>query len=204
MRAARERAAVVRRELRLLLSLRVLPIRVAWFFWRAWRHARRIGDRFSLVSPARPAELAELAALARGRSTVVELGTGTAWTAISLALAEPACRVISCDPCVRPEREAYLELAGAPVRERIELREEGDGAGPRTGDPLIDLLFIDSSHEREATVSAFLAWRAVLAPGAIVAFHDHGNPGYPGVGQAVEDLNLSGRKRHGLYLWQAP
>jgi predicted O-methyltransferase YrrM len=204
MGAASERAAAMRREMRLLLSLSALPARVARFFWRAWRHARRTGDRFSLVSPARPAELAALLALARGRTTVVELGTGTAWTAISFALAEPACRVISCDPCVRVEREAYLDLAGLPVRERIELREEPDGAGPRAGDGPVQLLFIDSSHEREPTVAAFLAWRGALAPGALVIFHDHGNPDYPGVREAVEDLGLAGWETGGLFVWRAP
>jgi predicted O-methyltransferase YrrM len=194
----------MRRELRLLLSLRVLPGRVARFFWLAWRHARRTGDRFSLVSPARPSELAELLALARGRTTVVELGTGTAWSAISLALAEPACGVISCDHCVRVEREAYLDLAGVRVRERIELREEPDSAGPRAGDPPVQLLFIDSSHEREPTVAAFRAWRGALAPGAIVVFHDHGNPDYPGVREAVEDLELAGDASGSLFVWRAP
>jgi predicted O-methyltransferase YrrM len=194
----------MRRELRLLLSLRVLPARVARFFWRAWRHALRTGDRFSLVSPARPAELAELLDLARGRTAVVELGTGTAWTAISLALAEPARRVVSCDPYVRVEREAYLELAGLPVRERVELRNEPDTAGRRAGDPPVQLLFIDSSHAREATVAAFRAWSAALAPGAIVVFHDHGNPEYPGVREAVEDLELSGQVSGSLFVWRSP
>jgi predicted O-methyltransferase YrrM len=194
----------VRRELRILLSLRVLPVRVARFFWRAWRHAWRTGDRFSLVSPARPAELADLLALARGRRAVVELGTGTAWSAISLLLAQPACRVISCDPCVRVEREAYLDLAGHNVRERIELRREPDGAGPRAGDPPVELLFIDSSHERAPTVAAFRAWRAALAPAAIVVFHDHGNPRYPGVREAVEELELPGHASGSLFVWHAP
>jgi predicted O-methyltransferase YrrM len=204
MEATAQRAAAMRRELRLLLSLRPLPARVARFFWRAWRHAWRTGDRFSLVSPARPAELAELLDLARGRTAVVELGTGTAWTAISLALAEPARRVISCDPCVRVEREAYLDLAGVPVRERIELRDEPDTAGPRAGDPPVQMLFIDSSHAREPTVAAFRAWRLALAPGAIVVFHDHGNPEYPGVREAVEDLELSGRSSGSLFVWRVP
>ena len=60
--------AAMRRELRLLRSLRMLPARVASFFWRAHRHARRTGDRFSLVSPVRPAELIEAVAHALSRS----------------------------------------------------------------------------------------------------------------------------------------
>jgi predicted O-methyltransferase YrrM len=200
-----ENAVTARRgELRLMLSLRVLPARVARFWWRARRHARRTNDRFSLNSPARPAELAELLVCARDRTAVVELGTGTAWSAIALALDDRARRVVSCDPCVRPEREAYLGLAGRGVRERIDLREEPDSAGPRSDDPPVQLLFIDSSHERESVVTAFCAWRDALAPDALVVFHDHGHPDYPGVRQAVAELELSGRTSGGLFVWRAP
>jgi predicted O-methyltransferase YrrM len=191
-------------ELRLALALRVLPARVAAFCWRARRHARRAGDRFSLDSAARPRELAELLALAADLTAVVELGTGTAWSAIALALAEPGRRVLSCDPCVRPEREAYLDLAGHGARARVELREEPDSAGPRPEDPPVQLLFIDSSHEREPTVRAFRTWRRALAPGAVVVFHDHGHPDYPGVREAVVELGLSGRESGGLFVWRAP
>jgi predicted O-methyltransferase YrrM len=135
---------------------------------------------------------------------VVELGTGTAWSAIALALENEARRVVSCDPCVRPEREAYLDLAPRAARERIELRRESDSAGSRPGDEPVELLFIDSSHEREPTVTAFRAWRDALAPGAVVVFHDHGNPHYPGVRQAVAELGLAGRESGSLFVWRAP
>ncbi len=194
----------VRQRARLALSLRVLPAPVARFVWRAHRQARRSGDRFSLASAARPAELAGLLALARDRTAVVELGTGTAWSAIALALGDRARRVVSYDPCVRPEREAYLELAGRSVRERIDLRAEPDRKGPRAGDSPAQLLFIDSSHERESVMSAFSAWRDALAPGAVVVFHDYRHPGYPGVRQAVVDLGLSGSESGGLFVWRAP
>jgi predicted O-methyltransferase YrrM len=194
----------LRGRVRLALSLRVLPPRVARFFWRARRHARRTGDRFSLASAARPAELAELLALARDRRTVIELGTGTAWSAIALALDDRARRVVTYDPCVRPEREAYLDLVGRGVREHIDLRDEPDSCGPRAGDPPVQLLFVDSLHERDSVVAAFRAWRAALAPDAVVVFHDYGHPEYPGVRQAVEDLELSGRENGGLFVWRAP
>src|SRR5207248_3025701 len=132
------------------LSVRALPPRVALFLLRAHRLARRSGDRFSLASAARPAELAELLNLARERRTVVELGTGTAWSAIALALDDRLRRVVSYDPCVRPQRGAYLGLVGLETRERIELRGEPDSSGPRPGDPPVQLLFIDSSHDRES------------------------------------------------------
>jgi predicted O-methyltransferase YrrM len=193
----------MRGRLRLLLSLRVLPWRVARFYWRAHRHARRNGDRFSLDSAARPGELAELLALAGGRQTVVELGTGTAWSAIALALDDSARRIVSYDPSVRSERAAYLKLAGTSARERIELRAEPDSRGPHVADAAPELLFIDSEHERRPVLDAFAAWRHALAPGAVVVFHDYAHPRYPGVREAVGELALQGSERGGLFVWRA-
>jgi predicted O-methyltransferase YrrM len=192
-----------RAKLRLLLALRVLPRRVARFYWRAWQHALRDDDRFSLVSAARPAELAELLELAHGRRAVVELGTGTAWSAIALALDDGARRIVSYDPSVRVERDAYLALAGVEARERIDLRAEPDSAGPHDGDAAVELLFIDSEHEREAVLAAFAAWREALAADAVVVFHDYAHPQYPGVREAVEQLQLDGEEVGGVFVWRA-
>lgn len=204
--AVRVRAALghIRRELRALASLRVLPARVALFWWRARRHARRSDDRFSLDSAARPAELAELLARARGCTAVVELGTGTGWSTIALALDDRGRSVISYDPAVRSEREAYLDLGGRGVRERVELRSQPDSDGPRRGDAPVQLLFVDSLHEREAVLAAFAAWRGALARGALVVFHDYRHPRYPGVRDAIVELELQGHERHGLFVWRAP
>lgn len=193
----------MRARLRLLLSLRVLPWRVARFYWRARRHAQRRGDAFSLASAARPHELAELLALARGCRNIVELGTGTAWSAVALVLDDPTRRVISYDPSVRTERDAYLALAGRSARERIGLRAAPDTRGPHAGDPPVELLFIDSEHAREPVLAAFAAWRDVLAPGAVVVFHDYGHPDYPGVRDAVDELGLDGSELGGLFVWSA-
>jgi predicted O-methyltransferase YrrM len=194
----------VRARLLLLRSLRALPWRVVLFYLRARRHARRSGDRFSLASAARPHELAALLSLARGRDAVVELGTGTAWSAIALALDDRARRIVSYDPSVRPERIAYLRLAGADARERIELRAEPDTRGAHLGDAPPQLLFIDSEHAREPVLRAFAAWRDTLAPEAVVVFHDYRHPKYPGVREAVVELGLDGSERGGLFVWRAP
>lgn len=193
-----------RAQLRLLLSLRALPWRVALFYLRARRRARRSRDRFSLASAARPAELAELLELAAGCDTVVELGTGTAWSAIALALDDRSRRVVSYDPSVRRERIAYLRLAGADARERIELRAEPDTRGPHAGDSPPQLLFIDSEHQRQPVLAAFAAWRGALAPGATVVFHDYAHPDYPGVREAVRELGLAGSERGGVFVWRGP
>jgi predicted O-methyltransferase YrrM len=194
----------LRNELSLLVSVQELPLRVAFYYVAARARARCARDDFSLASAARPLELAALLSLAEGRRAVVELGTGTAWTAIALALAEPGRLVITCDPVIRPERARYLRIAGAHAAARIELRLASDADGPREGDPPVEMLFIDSSHDRDGTLSAFRAWRPALAGDAIVAFHDYGHPDYPGIAEAVRELELDGTADVGLYAWRAP
>jgi predicted O-methyltransferase YrrM len=164
--------------------------------------ARRTGDEFSLVSAMRTDELGRLLTLARGRRVVVELGTGTAWTAIALALADAERRVLSYDPIAREERERYLDLART-ARERIELIEQPGEAGPPGGAPPAELVFIDSSHERDETIAAFSAWSGHLTKNAVVAFHDYDEPLYPGVTEAVRELGLDGEVYGHLFIWAA-
>ena len=186
---------------RLLLATRALPRRAALFQVRAMLRAQRLGDDWALRSSTRPADVAELVRLARHRRRAVELGTATGWTSGALLLAEPERRLMSFDPVVREHREDYLALLPRAARDRLELvtapGHEARGEG-------IDLLFVDSSHDRDATVAEVEAWRPRLAPGALVALHDYGNPAYPGVAEAVADLGLSGREHAGLWLWVAP
>jgi predicted O-methyltransferase YrrM len=201
-----EQGASLRRwvsDARLIASVRVLPPRIALFFVRARWHARRTGDQFSIDSAIRPRELKALLRLADGRKEIVELGTGTAWSAIALALDEPGRRVVTYDSYRRPEREAYLDRAWPNVRGRIEFREAHDTSGPQVGES-VEFLFVDSGHDRESVLSAFVAWRGSLVPGAIVVFHDYNNPMYPGVRGAINELALSGRQCGGVYVWRAP
>ena len=184
-------------------GLRRLGWRVGGFRWRAQRLAHRLGDDWALEAATNPEDLGTLLRLARGRGRVAELGTATGWTAIALALADPARRVASFDPVVHRHRERYLGLVAPSVRSRIDFvravgSEAAAGAAP------IDMLFIDSTHERDGTLAEFRAWRGRLEPGAVVAFHDYGHPGFPGVAQAVADLGLDGEVHGGLFVWLAP
>ena len=113
-------------------------------------------------------------------------------------------KVLRAVEIVRHEREAYLDIAGPNVRARIDLREEPDSHGPRGGEPRVSMLFIDSSHERDAVMAAFGAWRDALEPGAAVAFHDYDHADYPGVREAIIALGLSGQQSGGLFVWRAP
>jgi predicted O-methyltransferase YrrM len=181
------------------LQLRVLPPRVAVAQLRARAHARRGGDAFSLASATRPADLASLLALAHGRRYVAELGTGTAWTAIALAIADPQREIISFDPVNRIERSEYLALVRPPVRARIEFVQAPGAIGPRSARP-VEMLYVDSSHRREDTVAELGAWTSALAPGALVVLDDYGHPDYPGVKQAVQELGLPGEQRGTLFV----
>jgi predicted O-methyltransferase YrrM len=188
-----------RAELRYLASLRGLPPRVALFMLRARIVAGRSRDDFSLISATRPANLALLLGLGRGRRRVVELGTGTGWTALALAVDDPAREVISYDSFYRPERERYARLVSAEVRARVTFVQAPGVGGPPDQRP-VDLLYVDSSHERQETIDELHAWRPALAAGARVIFDDYDHPRYPGVREAVEELKLAGEQRGTMFV----
>ncbi len=130
---------------------------------------------------------------------MAELGTATGWTAVSLALDSRDRRVWSYDPAARAEVSRYLQLVDPEVRRRVELVTAAGSAGPPVG-VVIDLLYIDSSHARDATVAEVEAWRPALRPGALIVFDDYEHPHFPGVRCAVAALGLSGRRLGTLFV----
>jgi predicted O-methyltransferase YrrM len=186
-------------EARFAASLRALPAPVAWFHWRARRAARRARDDFTLASATRARDLAVLLSLARGRNRVAELGTATGWTALSLALASPGRRVWTYDPASRAEVEHYRRLVAPEVRSRVVLVTAPGASGPPPG-VTIDLLYIDSSHERDDTVAEVEAWRPALRTGALIVFDDYDHPRFPGVRAAVQALGLTGHQAGTLFV----
>ena len=196
----RHLAGFVRRNAPLLR----LPPRVGRFYSRARRSAAENRDEWSLRSATPPESLARILRLAKGRRSVVEIGTGTAWTTAALAIADGERRVLSYDPSVWPERERYLALAGPDATARIELVEDGGEKGPWGRDVRPDMLYIDGSHDRDLTVRTFEAWRSALEPGAVVAFHDWENEHFPGVTEAIRELGLDGEADGDIFVWHAP
>jgi predicted O-methyltransferase YrrM len=186
-------------DLRYFVKLRVLPLRIAWFGWRARRLASRTGDQFGLVSATRPDDLALLLKLAQNRRRVVELGTGTGWTAIALALADTEREVITYDPIYRPERERYVALAGRRVQDQITFVNKPGSADPHDHSG-IDMLYIDSSHGRQATIEELHAWQPVLRSGTVVALDDFTHQEFPGVREAVRELGLTGSQHGTLFV----
>ena len=95
---------------------------------------------------------------------------------------------------VERDRAPYLELVPDPVRSRITFVTAAAEDGP--GDACdVELLFVDSSHERDPTLAQIAVWRPVLAPGALVVFDATGTPDYPGVAQAVAALGATSGDR---------
>lgn len=184
-------------------ELRRLPPRVALFQWRARRLARRLDDHFSPTSATRPADLAILLDVAAGRRRVVELGTATAWTALSLALADEKRRVTTFDPVEYWTTQRYLELVSPGVRERLTLVSAPGSRGPSSDEP-VDLLYIDSAHGYTDTVAELRAWSPVLTPGALVVFDDYANPDYPDVRRVIAELRLDGTPRGTLFAHEVP
>lgn len=186
---------------RRLAEVRRLPPRVAVFHARALLLAARLGDDFTLRSVTQPADVRTLLGLARGRERIVELGTAAGWTAGALALT--GARVLSLDPVVVPQRARYLALLPRATRERITcVQAPGVEGVAHAGGP-VDLLFVDSTHERAATVAEVQAWRPALAPDALIVLHDFANPAFPGVTEAVCDLGLDGDVRGGMLVARA-
>jgi len=180
-------------------SFGALSPRIALFLVRARFRAKRTGDQFSVDASVRPEKLAALLRHAAGRTTVVELGTGTAWATIALALDDPTRRVVSYDPYER-DRERYLALVPRSVRDRITLIAKPGEAGPEDGLGAVDLLFIDSSHLREPTLAEYAAWRPVMADGGVIVFDDYGHHAWPGVAEAVHELGVRGSVEADLFI----
>lgn len=188
---------------RLLVAHHVAPS-VSLFYLRALALAVRHRDRRAVRASTRAYELTRLLRLAGDRAVVVEVGTSVAWTSAALALARPGRRVISIDPRVRPQRDRYLSLLDPATRARIELilgrGEDGPSVLGQEPAPPVELLYLDGRHTCEATAAAFKAWRPALAPRALVALHDYGEPAFPGVAEAVAQLGLQGEVAGTLFV----
>ena len=203
---ADDRRSAAQRARRLAMQVRnlaALPRPVARFWYRALRRAQAEGDTWSIDVACRPAELRVLLDALAGARRVAEIGTAAAWTTSCIALAQPGREVHSWDVEAHPERERYLALLDPADRARVHLHDRPGGVGP-SDPPTVDAVFIDSSHEREETISTFRTWEPALGPGGVVAFHDWDDEAYPGVTEAVSELGLAGEARGHLFVWRKP
>jgi predicted O-methyltransferase YrrM len=157
-------------------------------------------DHAAFVGSLRAPSLAMLLRLAAGRQHVVELGTNTAWTACSLLIADPTRRVVSLDPVTHEHRGTYVQMLNGDARDRLRLIPSTGADGAQYVTEPVDLLFIDCGHEREMVISEVAAWGPRLAAGALMVFDDYGHPLFPGVAEAVGELELTGRVEAGCFI----
>src|SRR5581483_1404158 len=167
-----------------------LPDEVVRFRRRAILVARLLRDELAVTGSAVPRDLAALLDLVRDARHVVELGTAAGWTALSVALVNPACRVLTLDDTHKKRRHAYSILVPKDVRSRVEFRTERAelGCGAIRD---VDVLFVDVGwHSLEETRDPFLAWEPAVRTGGTVVFHDYRRPDFPGVAAAIDELGL--------------
>jgi predicted O-methyltransferase YrrM len=90
--------------------------------------------------------------------------------------------------------QAHIHEAGL---ERVVTALRGDTAeiGATWSGPPVALLFIDADHSYEGVRRDWSHWRVRLAPHAVVAFHDYGNPAYEGVARFADELAARGAFR---------
>jgi Methyltransferase domain len=79
--------------------------------------------------------------------------------------------VLSYDPIERPECEWYLRLVSPGTRRRVTFVGGSGDECPRDSG-IVDLLYIDSSHQRDDTIREVEAWRPALGEGTVVVFDD--------------------------------
>jgi cephalosporin hydroxylase len=89
-----------------------------------------------------------------------------------------------------------MALVDPEVRARIEYVAAPGAFSPRP----VELLYIDSTHDRADALREFEAWRPMLRGGAMVVFDDYAHPEFPGVREAVGQLGLDGWEQDGLFV----
>ena len=115
-----------------------------------------------------PRRLETVLGLAGDGRHVVELGTAQGWTAISLAIAHPDRDVVTYDPFQRVETQRYLELVPESVRRRVTFVAEPADSGPHSDRP-VDLLYLDTTHERDDTIREYEAGGRSCGPAVVGA-----------------------------------
>jgi predicted O-methyltransferase YrrM len=185
---------------RTLVGIRALPPPVRQFRRRAWLRAVRARDRQSLRTTLTAPDLHRLIDLADGRRRIVEIGTSTAWTALSLLLVDRERTVVSYDVAAYPQRVLYFDLVGEDVLDRLRL-VQASALDPGPVDGAFDLAFLDANHHEEPTARAFEVWSEHVVDGGLVVFDDYDERTYPGVVRAVERLGLDGYATGRLFVW---
>lgn len=144
----------------------------------------------------KPAERHLLYHLARygpGEGAIVELGSWKGLSTIYLAAGSKAAareRVTAIDLFPFSTMTAFrknLLLSGVDDWV-VPLAADSCNVGMAWTGPAIRLLFIDGDHTYDGVRQDYAAWRAHIAPGGIIAFHDALEPTWPDVSRFLDEV----------------
>ncbi|MEM1166842.1 MAG: class I SAM-dependent methyltransferase [Planctomycetota bacterium] len=172
-------------------------LRPNWLRTRFGPHGRAITRLHATLDGALSIrEAAFLHTVARGRRTIVEIGSYRGKSTVIMALAEPNARITAIDPHTHehtPKPEAdnhaifHRTLLAHGVADRIEHWRRGSrGAAADWDGPPIDLVFVDGDHTYEGAKGDLAEWSPLVAPGGVVAAHDTFRRRYEGCLRAWE------------------
>lgn len=166
------------------------------------------------LSPTEADRLAALASLVPAAGTIVEIGTyrGRATAALAIGAQQSGCRLISIDhyagvagvdadwsssPALVEHNLAHVLAGRARPGWSADLRAaaSADVAGDWPAGELVDLLFIDGSHDQQSVEHDLAAWWGHVAPAGTVALHDYCAGHGAGVMAAVAPYISSRRAR---------
>ncbi|MGK7940286.1 MAG: class I SAM-dependent methyltransferase [Crocosphaera sp.] len=121
----------------------------------------------------------------------VEIGSykGRSTTAIGLKLKQSQGN-LTCVDCWHNE-DIYNDFKNNIKQAEIPLsmlKMRSVEAASHIPDNSLDFVFIDSSHEYQDTIEEILLWLPKLKSDGLLCGHDYGNPYFPGLKEAVEEL----------------
>ena len=163
-------------------------------------HARRIQ---SWTGPVELRALYDLATRVPPNASALEIGSylGASSCYLAAGLAERNGRLFCVDTWRNEtmpdgERDTFAEFSEnvRPVANRITtIRKRSEELLATDVPAPIHLAFIDGDHDYDAVRRDFDIVGPLMASGGVVAFHDFGDPQFPGVSRVVGEALASGR-----------
>lgn len=151
-----------------------------------WKHVVDAGSGvFTWTSPE---ELSALAELASRSTSICEIGSYHGRSALTMALANPACKILCIDNCENGDvRHVFAEnLRDQLGTKQVDFIKGTSRIMRLAEDSKFDACFIDGGHLEQDVVSDIGELKAVMSSGSIMVGHDYRqNDMNDGVNKAV-------------------
>lgn len=141
------------------------------------------------ILPYEEAFLQSLACTLREGARAVNIGGGAGSS--SAAILRGTCQLenfalASVDLVECPEEKEYLKEAGLwDISRVIQVVEDSVEFGKRQETPILDLVFVDGSHEEKHVLADIKTFARLMKPGGLLVVHDYEDPSQPQVTRAV-------------------